>query len=235
MNKAIVFDMDGVIFDTERLSRYCWQVIADRYSYGDLSAVCAACTGTNSRVTKEIFLSFMGEDFPYDERKKEESEFFHRYTRQHGMPLKDGVFPLFDFLKEKGFKIGLSSSTRIATVKDELTRAGLIDYFDALTGGDEVEKSKPEPDIYLTTCKKLGVTPCDTYAVEDSYNGVRSAASAGMKVIMVPDILPSTEEMRTLAVSVEDSLIGVMEYLKTKLKIKKPSPIRGRGTKGPLA
>lgn len=91
--------------------------------------------------------------------------------------------------------VGLASSTAHDIVVQELTDAGLVDYFQAITGGDQISHSKPDPEIYLKACEKLGIDPKEAYAVEDSYNGIRSAFSAGMKPLMVPDLLPPTGEM----------------------------------------
>ena len=113
--------------------------------------------------------------------------------------------------------MGLASSTRLAVVTEELQQAGLYDYFQAVTGGDQLKRSKPEPDIYLTACEKLGVKPSDAYAVEDSYNGIRSSYSAGMMPIMVPDLLPPTEEMYEKSVVVLEDLVRVREWMEEKL------------------
>ena len=95
----------------------------------------------------------------------------------------------------------------------ELKQAGLYDYFQVVMGGDQLKRSKPDPDIYLMTCERLGVAPEEAYAIEDSYNGIRSSYSAGMRPIMVPDLLPATEEMKEKSVAVLKDLLQVKDFL----------------------
>ncbi len=109
-------------------------------------------------------------------------------------------------------KIALASSTREGVVRQELSDAGIIDYFEAVVCGDMVEKSKPAPDIYIKACACLGVDSQHAYAIEDSYNGIRSAHAAGLSAIMVPDMSEPTEEMERLAVKILPDLCEVKKY-----------------------
>lgn len=118
------------------------------------------------------------------------------------------------WLKESGANVGLASSTRSETVIRQLTHAGLIQYFDVIVGGEMAKKSKPEPDIYLEACKRMGITPESAYGVEDSYNGMRSLHAAGLHPIMVPDLLEPNEEMQSLAEVILSDLFEVRDYLK---------------------
>ena len=95
----------------------------------------------------------------------------------------------------------------------ELRDAGLLEYFDVLVCGDKVERSKPAPDIFLKACEETGVSPARAYAVEDSYNGIRSAAAGGLRPVMVPDLMPPTEEMEQLAEVILPDLTAVERYL----------------------
>ena len=107
--------------------------------------------------------------------------------------MKPGVMELLSYLKEKGKKIALASSTRRETVINQLRWAGIIDYFDVIICGDMVARSKPAPDIFLKACQELGVSPENTYAIEDSYNGIRAAHAGQLRPIMVPDLLEANE------------------------------------------
>lgn len=210
---AVIFDMDGVIFDSERLVIECWEVIADKYGVVNVETVCRECLGTNKEASKRKFLEYYGADFPYDEYKEEMSALFHERSSRGKLPMKPGIKELLASLKENGKKVALASSTRRQVVIGELTDAGLFGYFDEIVCGDMVTRSKPEPDIYLKACECLGVAPKDAYAVEDSYNGIRSAAGAGLKPIMVPDLAESTKEMEELSEIILPSLIEVRQYL----------------------
>lgn len=214
--EAVIFDMDGVIFDSETLVFHCWNVVAEKYGIKNVEEACRECLGINAVETKERFLKRYGEDFPYDEYKREMSEMFHKTAANGGLEVKPGVRELLTFLKEHHYKIALASSTRKAVVESQLTAAGIIDYFDEIICGDMVKKSKPEPDIYLTAAEKIKVSPDKCYAVEDSYNGIRSAYRAGMDVIMVPDMLPANEEMEEICCNILDSLFQVIDLLQKK-------------------
>ena len=211
--KAVVFDMDGVIFDSERAVMQCWKEVASRHNIPDIEKAILACTGTTMVRTREIMLNLYGADFPYDEYAKESSAIFHSRYDGGRLPMKPGVKELLSFLKEHGKKIALASSTRQQVVTDELRDAGIIGYFDRIICGDMVSRSKPAPDIFLKACEELNVSPSDSYAIEDSYNGIRAAHAGGLHPIMVPDLLPADEEMQSLAEIVLPNLTSVMEYL----------------------
>lgn len=211
--KAVVFDMDGIIFDSERLVIECWKETADKYGIVDIERACEACLGVNATETREIFKRFYGQDFPYDEYKKEMSELFHGRYDGGRLPTKVGVKELLEHLKAQGIKVGLASSTRKAVVVQELTDAGLIGYFDVVVGGDMVRKSKPDPEIFLKACEELEVAPQEAFAIEDSYNGIRAAAAGKLRPLMVPDLMPPTEEMQELAECIFETLLDVKAFL----------------------
>ena len=193
---TVIFDMDGVIFDSEILVLQAWKEVAERHGIAGVEAACHECLGTNSVVSKGVFLKHYGEDFPYEELAK-----------------KPGVEELLKYLKMRGFKIGLASSTREVLVRSEISDGGLLGYFDQIIGGDMVERSKPEPDIFLEACRRLGTRPENCYVIEDSHNGIRAAYAAGMHPIMVPDLMEVTEEMKSLAEEILGSLCAVQEFL----------------------
>lgn len=213
---TVIFDMDGVIFDSERAILECWLVLADKYGLKDLEEVFKKCIGTNDAQTAEIVENAYATEFGagiYDKLRKESSEIFHKKYDGVGLPIKPGVKELLDYLKDNNVPIGLASSTKKATVERELTEAGLIDYFDKIIGGDAVKISKPNPEIYLLACEAMGTAPEKAIAIEDSYNGVRAAKAAGMQCIMVPDIIPADDEMRSLADAICGDLLEVKEKM----------------------
>lgn len=212
MKKTVVFDMDGVIFDTEALILKCWKQIGEKNGIKDIDMVFRKCIGTNSGETKKIVLQHYGEDFNYDMFREQSSVLFREKTKERGIPVKRGAREILSYFKVNGFQIGLASSTRRAVVEEELSQAGLLKFFHVLVGGDMVTHSKPHPEIYLRACEELGAEPSDTYAIEDSMNGVRSAHSAGMKVIMVPDIVEPDDEIRDMAMEIFPTLMGVLGY-----------------------
>lgn len=214
--EAVVFDMDGVIFDSERAVMDCWVELAAKYQIADIESAVLACTGTTMARTREIMLERYGSDFPYDRYEAEASRMYHEKYDGGRLPVKPGVRELLSYLKEHGKKIALASSTRRQTVISQLTDAGLLDFFDQVISGDMVERSKPAPDIFLRACEVLHTAPEASFAIEDSYNGIRAAHAGGLRPVMVPDLLAADEEMEQLAEVVLDNLLGVRDYLQKK-------------------
>ena len=213
--QAVVFDMDGVIFDTERLVIEFWKEVAKRHNIPNVEHTCIQCLGTNRVRTREIFLENYGADFPFDPYRAEVTELFNTHYKGVPLPTKPGVCELLSYLQEQDIKVGLASSTAQHLVRDEIGTAGLLPYFQTLVCGDMVEHSKPAPDIFLKACEILNADPTKSIAIEDSFNGIRSAHCAGMTPIMVPDQVQPTDEIRALAFHVMPSLLDVLNWLKT--------------------
>jgi len=211
--KAVVFDMDGVLFDTERLSKDAWSVIGEKYGYEGMNEVAMECVGLNVTDIRVLVKKRFGEDFSYDRFREEEHEWIEQEIEKNGIPVKPGAREILSYLKEAGYLVGLASSTAKPAVLRHLERAGFTDYFQAVTTGDMVEHSKPQPDIYLMACKELGVKPKEAYAIEDSPNGIRSAHGAGMCPIMVPDLVQPDDEMRRLSSYIFHDLLEVKTFL----------------------
>ncbi|MBR6295561.1 MAG: HAD family phosphatase [Treponema sp.] len=210
---AVVFDMDGVIFDSERAVFDCWKEIAGKYGIKDIEKPYLACTGTTMERTREIMREAYGEDFPYDVYAKEASKMYHEKYDGGRLPMKTGVIEILDFLKSSDKRIALATSTRRQTVINQLRDAGILDYFEKIVTGDMVSRSKPEPDIYLAACEGLGVEPEKSYAVEDSYNGIKAASRGGLRPVMIPDLLPENEEMAALSETILKNLSELVKYL----------------------
>lgn len=209
---TVVFDMDGVLFDTERLCMESWLALSEKYAISNMEEFYPKCIGRNDTDTRALVLEYYGADFPYEKFCRETSLWFHDQIDQNGLPVKKGVRELLDFLKEHDWKVGIASSTRCRSVAEHLERAGLREYFSVIVGGDMVEHSKPQPDIYLIACEKLEASPGQCYAIEDSPNGIRAAYRAGMKPIMVPDLLQPDEEMTRLSYKIFKDLKEVLAY-----------------------
>lgn len=212
--KAVIFDMDGVIFDSERATYNIWLEIGEKYGIKDIDIPYRKTIGTNNELTRQIFLDYYGENSPFDMYKAEASAEYHRRYDGGRLPIMRGVKELLHYLKDNGIKTAIASSTRTALVKQQVIDAGIYDYFDKLVGGDMVSRSKPEPDIFLKAAELLNIAPEDCYVIEDSHNGIRAAKQAGMKPIMVPDMMEASEEMYEKSVAVLPSLFDVIEYIK---------------------
>lgn len=210
--RAVVFDMDGVLFDTERLCQDSWMAVAEKNGLPGMAEVFTQCIGRNANDSKRIVLNAYGEDFDYQTFREEASVWYWDYIEKNGLPVMPGAEQLLRWLKEHGWVVGLASSTRRSSVLRNLELSGFSDYFSTVITGDMVEHSKPLPDIYLIACRELGVQPEETYAIEDSPNGIRSAHAAGMKTLMVPDMLKPDDEMRRLSCRIMENLDQVLDF-----------------------
>lgn len=210
---ALIFDMDGVILDSEQLVRRSWNLAAQDYGAANSDPVFLLTVGTTRKHTCDILREHYGVDFPAEEFNTSLSKIYHEIEAVEGVPVKTGARELLQWAKQTGFRVGLASSTRQPIVERELGRENLLQYFDYVLGGDRIARSKPFPDIYETACREMGVQPANAFAIEDSYNGIRAAHTAGMMPVMVPDLLPPTEEMRQLSTAVFSDLTEFHAYL----------------------
>ena len=214
MIKALVFDMDGILFDTERLTVGLWGEVSKTLGCTDVTPFIADYMGLNSVSHKQYFFHKFGDDFPYDEFLERGRIAVAQHIEKNGVPLKSGLFELLDYLKANGYGIAAATSTRRVTALRLFESAKIIRYFDHIICGDMLEKSKPDPEIYLKAAGALGVEPALCMALEDSPNGIRSAYRAGMKTVMVPDLIPPSPELDKMLFACVPSLNEVIPLLK---------------------
>ena len=229
MLQAVIFDMDGVIFDSEQSIIDCWIPIAEKYGIRDVVPQCLKCIGITETESAKVFREVYGQDFPYEKIRKEVNAMYREFCDAGKLPMKKGVTELLGFLKEKDVRIALASSGDRKHVERLLGNADILDYFEAIAGGDMVARGKPAPDVFLKALEELNrmrrengdtdvreteIQPADCLVIEDSYQGIRAACAAGMPVVMVPDLLPPTEECSEKTEAVFTSLEEVKEYMK---------------------
>ncbi len=195
--KAFIFDMDGVLLDTESICQKTWALAGQKLKLSGAEALFTKCLGSSRKDTLAFLSREWGSLEVADSFMEETSLFFTQIEESEGIKLMPYVKECLDFLKDK-YVLSLASSTRKENVYRELRNVGLIDYFKTITCGDMVTKSKPDPEIYLKASVSLGLSAQECLAVEDSPNGVKSAHSAGLNVIMVPDRIPCNEELRKI-------------------------------------
>lgn len=212
---AVVFDMDGVIFDTETIALRSWQDVADAHGLGDITETAMKCVGRSTVDTLKIFDEAYGDRVSIELMHTECIDRFNEIMQTEGIPIKKGARELLEYLKQGGAKVALASSTTYDRVVMELKDADLFKYFRVIIGGNMIEHSKPEPEIYLLACEKLGADPTKSAAIEDSRNGIISASRAGMYPFLVPDIIQPDEEMIKLSHKQFKDLLEVKEYLET--------------------
>ena len=210
--KAIVFDMDGVLFDTEKVYFEAWDRVAAEMGI-EVKEIMLRCAGHNAADIAVMFDEYYGGKVTYAEFGPKKTAAFHEIIKERGLPEKEGLHEILEFLKKDGYAIALATSTRKEAAVDHLSQAGILSYFDVLATGDMFTHGKPDPEIYATACRLLGSDPAETYAVDDSYPGLESAHRAGLRPIMIPDTFPPTEYTRSIATTYP-SLLALMEALK---------------------
>lgn len=213
MKKTIIFDMDGVLTDTEAVSARAWRESGALQQIEDMETTILDCIGRNANDMQEYFAKKYGEDFDYQTFRANKKRLFEGILETEGIPVKTGARELLDFLEKEGYDIGLASSTKEKDIRTRMEKIGLLRYFRTVTAGDMVKHSKPDPEIYLLACRQMGGKPEDAFAIEDSPNGIRSAYRAGMKVLMVPDLIQPDEEIKGMLYGCFSSLLEVRDFL----------------------
>ena len=194
--RAIIFDKDGTLHDTEKVYFQAWKLAANELNVPDIENTVRDCTGT----TIPWIANYWAGKYPNipfeDYLPRRQYHYFH--ILETGVPVKAGAHEVLRSLKSRGYKIAMASSTPFDTVMDHLSRTDMIDYFDVVVTGDMVKNGKPAPDIFLLAAEKLGISPEHCVGVEDSISGVRAIHAAGMRAVMVPDMIEPTKEIEEM-------------------------------------
>ena len=210
--KAAIFDMDGLMFDTEALYNIAWRTAAGKFGYELPDEKMACLRGANATVQIGYFNEWFG-DTPFDEIKQGCRKWMVDYLSSHDIPIKRGLFELLDALKAKDYKIAVATGTTRSNAERWLNKAGVMPYLDGVVGGDEVKYSKPYPDIFLKAAQAMDVPIGECFVLEDSFNGIRAAAAAGATPVMVPDQDAPPKEIIDLCYRVLPSLNEMIELL----------------------
>jgi len=209
---AVIFDMDGLLFDTEALWQEALLSAAGEGGHEITEELFRKSIGVRRSQCGALFTSHFGGDFLFED--------FHAQWRRHfwriaddKLTVKPGVSDLLEFLDRFGLPRAIATSSSRATVEHHLTSHNLMDRFDEIVCRGDYENGKPAPDPFLKAAERLGVEPRLCLALEDSHVGVRSASAAGMMTVMVPDLLEPTEDIRTLCVAVARTLHEVRDLV----------------------
>ena len=214
MIKAVLFDMDGILFDTEIVMKEGWQKAARELNFTLTEEHLSQMRGSALPRSRKLFEEWFHGQVTYDEGRAIRTAYLNDYIRRNGVPEKPGLHEFLSWLKEHSIKVAVATSTTRRVAEDYWKQSGIDQYINASVCGDEVINSKPDPEIYAKACAAIGACPATTYAVEDSPNGIRSAAAAGLRVIMVPDLVPVSAEQMPFLTSVQPDLLEVMQWLK---------------------
>ncbi len=204
MKKGAIFDMDGLMFDTERLWQKGWRELARANGYKPSMDFAREISGTSGEVMSAVIHKY----YPAVDPKE-----FAGACRKKvvdalavNVPIKEGLFDILNFLRDRGVKMAVASSSPVDLIRRNLASVDVQDYFEVVLSSSEVARPKPEPDVFLEAARRLGLSPDDCYVFEDSFGGVRAGAAAGCATVMIPDQLPPTDEIQALCVGVYETL-----------------------------
>jgi beta-phosphoglucomutase family hydrolase len=211
--RAVICDMDGLLLDTEKVARTAWQQGARDYGFDLSDEFFAETIGLPREGMKEKLFDVFGPSFPHDPVRANRTEYFQQHLKKHGVPVKEGAPELLAMLKQLRVPCALATSTHLPIAAGELKEVGLLDYFQALVGGDQIQNGKPAPEIFLKAAAQLGIPPEACIVLEDSNAGIEAAAAAGMTAIMIPDLAPPTEKAKKLTYAIVPSLTDAAQLL----------------------
>ncbi len=209
--RALIFDKDGTLHDTEKVFRLAWREAAVRFGVPDIETTADHCTGLTIEGIRQYWEAKYP-DIPFDPYIELRNRFFARKVAE-SVPVREGAMELLRALRERGYKLALATSTERVTALDHMRRTGMDIFFDAMIFGDAVEHGKPSPDIYLAAADALGISPGACVGVEDSVNGIMAIVHAGMRAIMVPDLMMPTPELEARLWARCDRLTDILSVL----------------------
>lgn len=204
--KAVIFDMDGVLIDTEKHYYETWQQAAQEAGFAFTGEHALMLRSCDAKVAEKMMQEIFGTEFDYYAIRERRRELVKERLEQHGLEKKPGIEDILLYLKEKGIKRAVATATPIELTRQHLTNIGVYDLFDEVVSAKQVAHGKPAPDVYLYACEQIGENPQDCIAVEDSPNGIRSAYAAGCIPVMIPDLTQPDEELEKLLFACVPSL-----------------------------
>lgn len=212
--KGAIFDMDGLLLDTERIYQDGWRTLASEFVEEPNPVVPAACSGSAGDEIIQLLESY----YPKVDAKRYLESVVEYYTRHvtEDLVMKPGVLELLEYFKSINFKMAVASSTFHSQIIKNLKTAGILSYFDIVISGLDVSNNKPAPDIFLEAARKLELAPEECYVFEDSVNGVKAGLCAGCKTIMIPDMQEPLESFYKSCTGIYSSLTEALEALTKK-------------------
>lgn len=211
MKQGAIFDMDGLLFDTERMYRDSCKQSAQQFGLVHNPDFPRAVCGSSGAHMREIILQY----YPQVDAKAFADDCILRVEREleTHVPEKTGVRDILQYFKQHGVRVAVASSSKRATVLHNLKQADILSYFDAVVSGDQVTHGKPAPDIFLLAAQQIGCEPENCYVFEDGTNGIRAGAAAGCTTIMIPDLTPPNVQLEQLCAGIYPSLSDAMNAI----------------------
>ena len=213
MIDSVIFDMDGLMFDTERLATVLWNQVGDELRIDMTEEFLDSFRGQNPTAIRNAFLQRFGREFDFDDCMGRKDELQHRYIEEKGVPLKEGLPELLEYLKGQDIRMAVATSTQQSLAEKMLKIAGVYEYFDAVAYGNKVKRSKPFPDIFQKAAEDLGVPMRECLVLEDSISGVQAGKAAGGYIIHMPDVVVVPEEVKDGITAELRSLRDVIDWI----------------------
>lgn len=215
MVSGIIFDMDGVLIDSERQSNEGWLWAAGQLGVDMPMWLIDSFKGAPAELCCKFFDDYYKGVIDYWEAKELRTQHVYKIRETEGIPVKKGVKDIFEYIRNNGLKCAVATSTRRESAEKTLHEIGVWDYLDAVVYGDEVERGKPEPDIFLRAAKAIGVNPSEAVVVEDSINGIKAGYAADMRVVHIPDTIAIDDDIRKLTYMVCADLNGLIDVVES--------------------
>lgn len=215
MVSGIIFDMDGVLIDSERQSNEGWLWAAGQLGVDMPIWLIDSFKGAPAELCCKFFDDYYKGVIDYWEAKELRTQHVYKIRETEGIPVKKGVKDIFEYIRNNGLKCAVATSTRRESAEKTLHEIGVWDYLDAVVYGDEVERGKPEPDIFLRAAKAIGVNPSEAVVVEDSINGIKAGYAADMRVVHIPDTIAIDDDIRKLTYMVCADLNGLIDVVES--------------------
>lgn len=215
MVSGIIFDMDGVLIDSERQSNGGWLWAAEQLGVDMPMWLIDSFKGAPAELCCKFFDDYYKGAIDYWEAKELRTQHVYKIRETEGIPVKKGVKEVFEYIRNNGLKCAVATSTRRESAEKTLHKIGVWDYLDAVVYGDEVEHGKPEPDIFLRAAKAIGISPSEAVVVEDSINGIKAGYAADMRVVHIPDTIAIDDDIRKLTYMVCADLNGLIDVVES--------------------
>lgn len=213
MIKAVIFDMDGVLIDTEKHYNAAWCEAARSAGFDFTEQHALLLRSLDARLAAKLMKDIFGESFDYFAIREIRRKLVAERLAKYGLEKKPGLDELLDFLREKGIKTAVATATPIELTYQHLETIGVKNRFDRIVSAKQVPNGKPAPDVYLYACEQINEMPKNCIAVEDSPNGIKSAYAAGCRPVMVPDLTQPDEELAPMLYGVAKTLTDIRELI----------------------